>query len=281
MTDMTSIEIGPRFIQRLLNILKDRSNRKFISWNRNGTTVLIKNRIDFERVVLVKYFKIANLNSFIRQLNKYNFRKVEPSEKTIAKYRDNLCEFYNPNFKRNVCNVTELKPMLKKKAYNRYTQARDMESAIKVITKFFHIITDEIDYMRGILERMRRRERSFDICIFSKDPKLVSFVSAVAKSEHCYVEAFNSFGIIVKNLRAMNGSLLFIGEDNGCIFDLLRFIKRRCLNISVVVLCHSVDKKKFVKYLDEGANEIVLKPYEKDILVDLICKYKLSANKMN
>ncbi|CAM9519323.1 unnamed protein product, partial [Discosporangium mesarthrocarpum] len=45
-------------------------------WGNEGKTVVIRDTVEFARQVLPRFFKHSNIQSFVRQLNMYNFRKV-------------------------------------------------------------------------------------------------------------------------------------------------------------------------------------------------------------
>ena len=80
------------FLEKLVEILSDESNSPYICWQPSGLSFLIKDVSEFEANVLTKYFKHSNHNSFVRQLNMYNFVKTCND----ANYR----EFHNPHFQR-------------------------------------------------------------------------------------------------------------------------------------------------------------------------------------
>lgn len=64
------------------------------SWSAKGDSIIIHNLRDFSDTVLPKYFKHGNFQSFVRQLNMYNFRK------TVADPTNG--EFRHPLFQRGM-----------------------------------------------------------------------------------------------------------------------------------------------------------------------------------
>lgn len=65
----------PLFLLKLYEIVDDNSTNEIISWL-NGDQFIIHDPKEFSKVVLPKYFKRANFPSFIRQLNLYDFHKL-------------------------------------------------------------------------------------------------------------------------------------------------------------------------------------------------------------
>jgi len=95
-----------QFIKKLMEILSDITNSHLISWNQNGKSFIVKDTKAFSEEVLPKYFKSCNFNSFVRQLNMYNFHKVR---NTTSAGDNESCEFENEYFIRNkpqlLCNI--------------------------------------------------------------------------------------------------------------------------------------------------------------------------------
>ncbi len=65
-----------KFVYKLFRMVSDPDYQHLISWNRNGTSVMVCNFDEFAKEVLGKHFKHSNFSSFIRQLNMYGFYKV-------------------------------------------------------------------------------------------------------------------------------------------------------------------------------------------------------------
>lgn len=79
------------FIQKVFEIFNDPKNSDMCGWNQSGQTIFVSKIEQFSRLVLPRYFRHSNFQSFVRQLNMYSFRK------TIQDPRHG--EFEHPNFK--------------------------------------------------------------------------------------------------------------------------------------------------------------------------------------
>jgi len=90
-----------QFVGKLVEILNDVSNSNLISWNQSGTSFIVKDSETFSQIILPKYFKTNNFNSFVRQLNMYNFHKVKNANSKGTKGEDQVWEFENENFIRD------------------------------------------------------------------------------------------------------------------------------------------------------------------------------------
>jgi hypothetical protein len=87
-TTGSSEECIPCFIRKTYKILEDEQYTDIISWNEEGNAIIIKNPTEFAQSVLPTYFKHNNLNSFIRQLNMYDFHKKKTPEGEHVYYHD-------------------------------------------------------------------------------------------------------------------------------------------------------------------------------------------------
>ena len=82
------------FLLKLYDIVNDITYKDIISWNIEGTGIIIKNINALCELVLPKYYHHQNYSSFIRQLNLYGFHKIQG----IIKEGEG---FENCNFKKN------------------------------------------------------------------------------------------------------------------------------------------------------------------------------------
>ncbi|TKR59301.1 hypothetical protein L596_028992 [Steinernema carpocapsae] len=90
----------PVFLSKMWTILENPENSGVVCWDDSGFSFHILDQFQFSKNVLPRYFKHSNLNSLVRQLNMYGFRKMTPLERsgvTGRNYEDQL-EFSHPYF---------------------------------------------------------------------------------------------------------------------------------------------------------------------------------------
>jgi len=81
----------PGFLTKTYDIFSRDEHQEYCGWGSKGDSIVIRQTEAFSKNVLPKYFKHSNFQSFVRQLNMYDFRKTQQDP--------NHGEFYHPCFK--------------------------------------------------------------------------------------------------------------------------------------------------------------------------------------
>ncbi|KAL6536100.1 hypothetical protein OROHE_012944 [Orobanche hederae] len=72
------------FLLKTCEMVNDPFTSSIVSWSPSGLSLIVWNPTEFAKDLLPKYFKHNNFSSFIRQLNTYGFRKVDPEQWEFA-----------------------------------------------------------------------------------------------------------------------------------------------------------------------------------------------------
>lgn len=140
---------GKEFIEKLYAILEDLSNTPYISWGYGRRGVVI---VDPELVgekVLVNHFKHGNLNTLVRQLNKYGFHKVRLSQNLKNAHGSSALEFTHRYFEAGRSDMLHLIKR-KKIVQPRKKNVRQQNTEL-AFSQIFMMQTETLHILEGMI----------------------------------------------------------------------------------------------------------------------------------
>ncbi|OMJ20638.1 Transcription factor SKN7 [Smittium culicis] len=96
----------PEFVKKLFRILEKDTYKDIVHWSESGESFVVIDQSEFSNFVLPRHFKHKNFATFIRQLNKYGFRKVK-SRYESKKSGDLVWEFEHQYFQSKSPNMLD------------------------------------------------------------------------------------------------------------------------------------------------------------------------------
>ncbi|KAF8884244.1 hypothetical protein CPB85DRAFT_1233018 [Mucidula mucida] len=101
-TFQSSLSKIPPFLQKLYKIVSDPATDHVIAWSDDGNSFYIHDQATLEAEVLPRWFKTNKTAAFVRQLNKYGFRKVTHLQQGVLKRESEMesSQYVHPDFHR-------------------------------------------------------------------------------------------------------------------------------------------------------------------------------------
>ncbi|CAO2171461.1 unnamed protein product [Urochloa humidicola] len=175
----------PPFLSKTYEMVDDPATDAVVAWTPPGTSFVVANQAEFCRDLLPKYFKHNNFSSFVRQLNTYGFRKVDPEQ----------WEFANEDFIRGqrhrLNNIHRRKPIFSHSSHPQGSgsladnERREYEDEIEKLKCDKEALTLELqNNAQNKLDMERRMHELEDklICLEDRQKNLIAYVRGIVQA---------------------------------------------------------------------------------------------------
>ncbi|XP_010481538.1 PREDICTED: heat stress transcription factor A-4c-like [Camelina sativa] len=156
----------PPFLTKTYEMVDDDSSDSVVSWSENNKSFIVKNPAEFSRDLLPRFFKHKNFSSFIRQLNTYGFRKVDPEK----------WEFSNDDFVRGrpylMKNIHRRKPVHSHSLVNLQTQNPLTESERRSMEDQIERLKREKEGLLVELQSQEQERKDFEMQVTTLKDRL-------------------------------------------------------------------------------------------------------------
>ncbi|PHT46380.1 hypothetical protein CQW23_15538 [Capsicum baccatum] len=210
-------EIGnppPPFLSKTYDMVDDLSTDSVVSWSKSNNSFVVWNVPEFTRHILPKYFKHNNFSSFVRQLNTYGYKKVDPDS----------WEFANEGFLRGhkhlLKTISRRKPSQMQVHQETASQVKSLSvgscvevGKIGIEEEVERLKKDKSIHMEELV-KLRQQQQATDHCLENVGQRLQLMEQREQQTMSFLAKALQSPGFLAELFHQQNESKRFITGMN-------------------------------------------------------------------
>ncbi|KAL9327332.1 hypothetical protein ACSQ67_007977 [Phaseolus vulgaris] len=214
-TPIPNANAPPPFLSKTYDMVDDPSTDSIVSWSPANNSFIVWNPPEFARDLLPKHFKHNNFSSFVRQLNTYGFRKVDPDR----------WEFANEGFLRGqkhlLKTISRRKPAhghSHQQAQQVHGQSSSVGACVEVgkfgLEEEVEILKRDKNVLMQELVRLRQQQQSTDNQLQTMVQRLQGMEQRQQQMMSFLAKAVQSPGFLAQFVQQQNESNRRITEAN-------------------------------------------------------------------